>query len=87
MKTLFVYPTIQKLLNKKCLLIENGNEDGRIWFGIQDAIKNYLSDNELDISQIDWKIRVRKNDTDYITIHATTLEDFEKQFYDLNVEW
>lgn len=81
----FVYPTII-WGNKKCLQIQRENEDGKVWFGIEDAIKSYLDENSLDINEVEWYIEVESS-KDYSIIKAKNIKDWISQFEDLGVQW
>jgi hypothetical protein len=81
----FVYP---KILygNRKCLQIQRETEDGQVWFGIEDAIKNYIEEYSLKIENIEWLIW-SENQNDYISIKAQNLYNWIVQFEQLDVTW
>lgn len=86
----FVYPVIDGFFQSrgmtshaKQLVINKESEDGASWFGIRDAIQNYCEDNGLDISNIDWRIKLYEKD-EFVSIIAKDLDDWERQFNDIN---
>ncbi|MBQ8234061.1 MAG: hypothetical protein IJZ36_00575 [Bacilli bacterium] len=81
----FVYP---KILygHRKCLQIQRETEDGQIWFGIEDAIKNYLEEYNLKIENIEWLIW-SEIQNEYISIKAKNLNNWIVQFEQLDVIW
>lgn len=81
----FVYP---KILygNRKCLQIQRETEDGQIWFGIEDAIKNYLEEYNLKIENIEWLIW-SENQNDYISINAKNIDTWLNQFEQIQIIW
>ena len=81
----FVYP---KILygNRKCLQIQRETEDGQIWFGIEDAIKNYLEEYNLKIENIEWLIW-SENQNDYISINAKNIDNWLNQFEQIRIIW
>ena len=82
----FIYPIIN--YGHKELQICSECDDGYAWFGIKEAIENYCKENGLEISNVNWRIEVNPNHlVDYVTIHAKNLEDWMKQFEELNVKW
>ena len=81
----FVQPTII-WGNKKCLQIQRESEDGKVWFGIEDAIKSYLDETGLDINEVEWYIEVESS-KDYSIIKAKNIKDWINQFEDLGVQW
>ena len=85
----FIYPYYNSFLGKECLRITTTTSDGHVWFGVGEAIRNYLDENGLQIQQVEWKIQPTVDITkaEYIPIRVKSIDDFEKQFYSLNVEW
>ena len=81
----FVYPTII-WGNKKCLQIQRESEDGKVWFGIEDAIKSYLDETGLDINEVEWYKEVESS-KDYSIIKAKNIKDWINQFEALGAQW
>ena len=74
MITLYVYPT-KDFRGRKALLIEKECEDGKIWFGISDAVCGYCDDAGIAFKDVIFKVQF-KNCPDYITIRATSGTEF-----------
>jgi len=72
--------------SRKGLQIQRECEDGRIWFGIEDAIKNYLEENGLQIENVKWSVWSEAKNT-YVDIVATDIADWKKQFEQIEVVW
>ena len=85
MTTRFVYPKYSSW-KRETLLIAAECEDGYTWFGVRDAIKNYLDEYDLEISQVEWKIWIEQKQ-DYVSIVASSLDEWETEFNKLNIEW
>ena len=71
----FIYPTT--FGNKPSLRIDSTTEDGRVWFGITEAIQNYIEDNGMELNHVEWCLW---NGKDFDSINASTIEDWEKQY-------
>lgn len=80
---LFVYPKITN--NRKGFLIQKEAEDGKIWFGVDDAIKNYLEETGLNIKDVKWLVWSEKEST-YLIIEAVTIKDWLYQF-EKYIDW
>lgn len=80
MTTRFVYPTYDNVFGN-CLRINRADEDGSIWFGVKDAITNYLKENGLDIKNIEWQVKIYDDyDHDYVKIVADSVDDWMNKY-------
>lgn len=83
--TRFVYPIYN--YRKKMLQIQREDEDGYCWpLGMQ-GLSDYLSEQGLDIENVEWHVAVHPKDWDYATIKATSVKDWFDQFNNLKVEF
>ncbi len=81
----FVYP--KKIYgSKKGLQIQREAEDGKVWFGIEEAIQNYCEEMGLELQNVQWLIWSEKDDN-YIGIKANTIKDWLKLFDAIDVTW
>jgi len=81
----FVYP--KKIYNgKKGLQIQRETEDGKVWFGIEEAIQNYCEEMGLELQNVQWLIWSEKDDN-YIDIKASNIKDWLKLFDAIDVTW
>jgi len=81
----FVYP--KKIYNgKKGLQIQRETEDGKVWFGIEEAIQNYCEEMGLELQNVQWLIWSEKDDN-YIGIKASNIKDWLKLFDAIDVTW
>lgn len=94
MITRFIYPKMDMFYknrgmmnNAKQLLITSTTDDGKCWFGVREAIENYCEEYGCSIENVIWRVMVKPNDYDYATIQAKNIDDWERQFNDLNVEF
>ena len=94
MITRFVYPTISRYLQERGLMdkarqlcITSTTDDGKCWFGIRDAIENYCEEYGITVDSVCWMIQVKPDDYEYTKIIAKNIDDWERQFNDLNVEY
>lgn len=71
---------------KKSLQIQSECEDGRLWFGIKNAIINYLNETGLKIENVEWYVWSKVKDN-YVIIKATDVADWLKQFEQIDVTW
>lgn len=72
--------------SKKGLQIQHECEDGRIWFGIEEAIQNYLEETGLKIENVEWLVWSEANN-EYISIKANDVADWKVQFEQIEVVW
>ena len=93
MITRFVYPRVDMFYKNRGmkeavqLAITSTSDDGKSWFGIREAIENYCEEYGCDIAKVRWMIQVKPDDHDYTEIIAKDLDDWERKFNDLNVEY
>lgn len=85
----FVYPTIHKYSKRKCLQIQRECEDGQLWFGIEDAIKNYIEEYGLKIEDIEWFVDPNPDNihSEYSIIIAKDLNEWIRKFEQLDIKW
>ena len=69
------------------LAITSTSDDGQSWFGIREAIANYCEEYGCDIAKVRWMIQVKPDDDDYAEMIAKDLDDWERKFNDLKVEY
>ena len=96
----FVYP--KKIYGgKKGLQIQREAEDGKIWFGIEEAIQNYCEEMGLELQNVQWLIWSEADnnyiwiqsiineirDKNYIWIKANNIKDWLKLFDAIEVTW
>lgn len=55
--------------------------NGRTYVGAETAIKRFLKDNKLKISDIQWNVEPKG------IIVADNIEMFKEAFYGLNIDW
>lgn len=93
MITRFVYPRVDMFYKNRGmkeavqLAITSTSDDGKSWFGIREAIANYCEEYGCDIAKVRWMIQVKPDDDDYAEIIAKDLDDWERKFNDLKVEY
>ena len=93
MITRFVYPKIDMFYKNRNLkgaiqlLISSTSDDGKCWYGTRDAIENYCEEYGCDIQNVQWYVLVKPDDDDYAEIIAKNLDDWERQFNDLKVQY
>lgn len=81
----FVYP--KKIYGgKKGLQIQREDEDGKIWFGVEEAIQNYCEEMGLELPNVQWLIW-SEADNNYIWIKANNIKDWLKLFDAIEVTW
>ncbi len=93
MITRFVYPRVDMFYKNRGmkeavqLAITSTSDDGKSWFGIREAIANYCEEYGCDVAKVRWMIQVKPDDDDYAEIIAKDLDDWERKFNDLKVEY
>ena len=93
MITRFVYPRVDMFYKNRGmkeavqLAITSTSDDGKSWFGIREAIANYCEEYGCDVAKVRWVIQVKPDDDDYAEIIAKDLDDWERKFNDLKVEY
>ena len=93
MITRFVYPRVDMFYKNRGmkeavqLAITSTSDDGQSWFGIREAIANYCEEYGCDIAKVRWMIQVKPDDDDYAEMIAKDLDDWERKFNDLKVEY
>ena len=95
MITRFVYPKLDTFFAKrnmpiaKQLLIASTTDDGKLWFGIKEAIESYCEEYGCSVNNVRWmvKTKVDRMDDTYKTIIATDINDWEQKFNALHAEF
>ena len=84
MEVVFVYPTYYGMSNTPALKLQTDCEDGYTWFGVEEAIENYLAEKRLDIKNVMWQVWIEEQ-SKYETIEAVDINDWTEKFNDLGI--
>ncbi len=92
MLTRFVYPKLDVFYLRtkpdlaQQLAIASPTDDGHRWFGVKDAIEAYCEEYGCRVDNVRWLV-YRSATGEYETIIAENLDDWERQFNALDIEF
>lgn len=90
----YVYPKLDRFFQERGmsdkatqLTIARECEDGSNWYGVEKAVESYCKEYGCSIACIEWAIKVHPDDMGFVSIKATDIEDWKRQFNELGAEF